>query len=218
MIDNIGEGKLLLYCCEVKIPKPSVALHGVRLMPEPQEGQQLQCTVDARFSSKQSVLQLTAFLMFFQVTCSEQKEFSYPSKNISLHFEVPVDYGVEIDVRGDANVDVRDLEGWLYEIITDQGSCDLKNLRGSRLSVETNGGDIKCESQLLFEFGILDAKKKGNISVKKLQGKKFCVDTEDGDIDIGATYLLRAELTSNKGHVRLGDIHGEFLLLLLSIQ
>ena len=79
--------------------------------------------------------------------------------------------------------------------------------------METNGGDIKCESQLLFEFGILDAKSKGNISVKKLQGKKFCADTEDGDIDIGATYLLRAELTSNRGHVRLGDIHGEFFKL-----
>lgn len=168
---------------------------------------------DVRFSRERCVLQLTiiivVLLVFFQVTCSEQQEFTYPPKNISLHFQVPIDFGVEIDVRGDANVDVRDLEGQLYEIITDQGSCELKNLRGSRLNVETNGGDIKCESQLLFEFGILDAKSKGNISAKKLQGKKFCTDTEDGDIDIGATYLLRAEMTSNRGHVRLGDTHGE---------
>ena len=126
-----------------------------------------------------------------------------------MHLHVPVDYGVEIEVTGDANVDVSDLEGRLYEIITDQGSCRLKNLKGSRLCVETNGGDITCDSQLLFEFGILDAKKQGRVSVKKLQGKKFCVDAEDGDIDVEATYLLRAELTSKGGDVKLGDIHGE---------
>lgn len=145
---------------------------------------------------------------YVQVTCSEQQKFKYPSKDVSLHFHVPVDYGVEIEVRGDANVDVRNLEGQLYEIVTGQGSCELKNLRGSRLSVETNGGNIKCDSQLLFEFGILNAKNKGKISVKKLQGKKFCVDVEDGDISVEAVYLLRVELTSKGGHVRLGDIHG----------
>jgi len=145
---------------------------------------------------------------YMQVTCSEQRKFKYPPKDISIHFHVPVDYGVEIEVTGDASVDVKDLEGRLYEITTDQGTCHLKNLRGSRLSVETNGGDINCESQLLFEFGILDTKKKGNISVKKLQGMKFCLDAEDGDIDVQATYLLRAELTSKGGHVKLGDIHG----------
>ena len=149
------------------------------------------------------------FFMFLQVTCLEQRKFNYPPKNISMHFHVPVDYGVEIEVTGDADVDVQNLEGHLYEVITDQGSCHLKNLKGSRLSVETNGGNITCDSQLLFEFGILDTKKQGSISVKKLQGKKFCVDTEDGDIDVKATYLLRAELTSKGGDVRLGDVHGK---------
>lgn len=126
-----------------------------------------------------------------------------------MHFHVPVDYGVEIEVTGDADVDVQNLEGHLYEVITEQGSCHLKNLKGSRLNVETNGGNITCDSQLLFEFGILDTKRQGSISVKKLQGKKFCADTEDGDIDVKATYLLRAELTSKGGDVRLGDVHGK---------
>lgn len=126
-----------------------------------------------------------------------------------MHFHVPVDYGVEIEVTGDADVDVQNLEGHLYEVITEQGSCHLKNLKGSHLSVETNGGNITCDSQLLFEFGILDTKRQGSISVKKLQGKKFCADTEDGDIDVKATYLLRAELTSKGGDVRLGDVHGK---------
>ena len=127
-----------------------------------------------------------------------------------MHFHVPVDYGVEVEVTGDANVDVSNLEGQLYEVITEQGSCHLKNLKGSRLSVETNGGDITCDSQLLFEFGILDTKKQGSIFVKKLQGKKFCLDAEDGDIDVKATYLLRAELKCKGGNVSLGYIHGEY--------
>ena len=88
----------------------------------------------------------------------------------------------------------------------------MKNLRGSRLSVETNGGDIKCDSHLLYEFGIFDSKKKGKISVKKLQGMKFCLDAEDGDIGVEATNLLGAELTSKGGRVKLGDI-GEFWFL-----
>ena len=100
----------------------------------------------------------------------------------------------------------------MHEIITDKGSCHLTNLRGSRLNVETLGGDITCDSQLLSEFGILDTKGKGKISVKKLQGRKFCVDTQNGSIDVGALYLLRAELTSRGGQVNLGDIHGEYVM------
>lgn len=88
----------------------------------------------------------------------------------------------------------------------------MKNLKGSCLEVTTNGGGIECESQLLFEYGNLDTKKKGKIAVKKLQGKEYCVETEHGDIDVGATYVLKAELTSDSGHVKLGDIHGEYTL------
>ena len=86
----------------------------------------------------------------------------------------------------------------------------MKNLRGSQLAVKTNGGSIECESQLLFESGNLDTKRKGKISVKKLQGKEFCVETENGSIDVGASYVLKAELSSESGHVTLGDIHGEY--------
>ena len=75
--------------------------------------------------------------------------------------------------------------------------------------VKTNGGSIHCESQLLFEFGNLGTKRKGKISVKKLQGKEFCVETENGTIDVGASYVLKAQLSSESGHIKLGDIHGE---------
>lgn len=145
---------------------------------------------------------------YVQVTCSEQREFQYPSKDVSLHFQVPANYGVYIKVREDANVDIRNLEGGPFEIIMDRGTCFMKNLRGSQLGVKTNGGSIECESQLLFEFGNLDAKRKGKISVKKLQGKEFCVVTEDGTIDVGASYALKAQLSSESGHIKLGDIHG----------
>ena len=91
----------------------------------------------------------------------------------------------------------------------------MKNLRGSRLGVKTNGGSIECESQLLFEFGNLDTKKKGKISVKKLQGKEFCVETENGAIDVGASYVLKAQLSTESGHIKLGDIHGEYTMHLL---
>ena len=144
-----------------------------------------------------------------QVTCSEQQEFQYPAKNVTLHFQIPSNYGVDIKVRDAANVEVRNLEGGPFRITTDHGTCDVKNLKGSRLEVTTNGGGIECESQLLFECCNLDTKNKGKISVKKLQGNEFCLETEHGDIDVGATYVLKAELTSESGHVKLGDIHGE---------
>lgn len=148
------------------------------------------------------------------MTCSEEQDFQFPSKDISLHFQVPANYGVDIEVSDDANVEVRDLEGGPIEITTDQGTCRMKNLKGSRMEVKTNGGDIECESQLLFEFGVLDTKNKGKIYVKKLQGNEFCVETERGDIDVRATYVLRAEFTSNSGLVKLGNIHGEYTMCL----
>lgn len=91
----------------------------------------------------------------------------------------------------------------------------MKNLRGSQLGVKTNGGSIECESQLLFESGNLDTKRKGKISVKKLQGKEFCVETENGTIDVGASYVLKAQLSSESGHIKLGNIHGEYTMQLL---
>lgn len=127
-----------------------------------------------------------------------------------MHFQIPVNYGVDIEVRDTANVEVRDLEGGPFQITTDQGTCCMKSLKGSHLEVVTNGGDIDCESQLLFDCGNLDTKRKGNISVKKLQGNEFCVETQQGDINVGATYVLKAGLTSESGHVKLGDIHGEY--------
>lgn len=129
-----------------------------------------------------------------------------------MQFLVPANYGVDIRVRDDANLDIGDLEGGPFEIIMEQGACRMKNLRGSHLGVKTNGGSIECESQLLFEFGNLGTKKKGKISVKKLQGKEFCVETENGDIDVGASYILKAELSSESGHIKLGDIHGEYTM------
>ena len=132
-----------------------------------------------------------------------------------MHFQVPSNFGVNIKVRDNANVDIRDLEGGPFEIIMDQGTCHMKNLRGSRLGVNTNGGTIECESQLLFEFGNLDTKKKGKISVKKLQGKEFCVETENGDIDVGASYVLKAQMSSESGHITLGDIHGKNTMYLV---
>ncbi|XP_020601270.1 protein FAM185A-like [Orbicella faveolata] len=146
---------------------------------------------------------------YLKVTCSDQREFQYPSKDVSLHFQVPANYGADIKVRDDANVDIRNLEGGPFDIIMDQGTCRVKNLRGSHLRVKTNGGSIECESQLLFELGNLDTKKKGKISVKKLQGKEFCLETENGAIDVGASYVLKAQLSSESGHINLGDIHGE---------
>lgn len=145
---------------------------------------------------------------YVQVTCSEQREFQYPSKDVSLHFQVPANYGVDIKLQKDANVDIRNLEGGPFGIVTDQGTCHMKNLRGSQLGVKTNGGSIECESQLLFESGNLDTKRKGKISVKKLQGKEFCVETENGTIDVGASYVLKAQLSSESGHIKLGNIHG----------
>ena len=150
-----------------------------------------------------------------QVTCSEQREFQYPSKDVGLHFQVPANYGVDIKVRDDASVDIRNLEGGPFDIFMDQGTCRMKNLRGSCLIVKTNGGSIECESQLLFEFGNLDTKKKGKISVTKLQGKEFCLETDNGAIDVGALYVLKAQLSSESGHIKLGDIHGEYTTLLL---
>ena len=94
----------------------------------------------------------------------------------------------------------------------------MKNLKGSRLGVNINGGTIECESQLLFEFGNLNTKKKGKISVKKLQGKEFCVKTEYGDIDVGASYVLKAQMSSGSGHIKLGDIHGEYTMYLVGIS
>lgn len=163
------------------------------------------------FTSKSPIE--TCFLS--QVTCSDQREFQYPSKDVSLHFQVPANYGADIKVRDDANVDIRNLEGGPFDIIMDQGTCRVKNLRGSHLRVKTNGGSIECESQLLFEFGNLDTKKKGKISVKKLQGKEFCLETENGAIDVGASYVLKAQLSSESGHINLGDIHGEYTMHLL---
>ncbi|KAL9978602.1 hypothetical protein ACROYT_G016138 [Oculina patagonica] len=145
---------------------------------------------------------------FLEVTCSEQRELQYPSRDVTLHFQIPANYSVDINVRDNANAEVRDLEGGPFEITTDQGTCHMKNLKGSRLEVMTNGGGIECNSQLLFEYGNLDTKKKGKIAVKKLQGNQFYVVTEHGDIDVGATYVLKAGLTSDSGHVKLGDIHG----------
>ena len=113
-------------------------------------------------------------------------------------------------MREDANVDIRDLEGGPFEITMDQGLCHMKNLRGSQLGVKTNGGSIECESQLLFELGNLDTKRKGKISVKKLQGKEFYMETENGTIDVGASYVVKAQLSSESGHIKLGDIHGEY--------
>ena len=46
--------------------------------------------------------------------------------------------------------------------------------------------------------------------MKKLQGKEFCVETENGTIDVGASYVLKAQLSSESGHIKLGDIHGEY--------
>ncbi len=135
-----------------------------------------------------------------------------------MHFQIPANYSVDINVRDNANAEVRDLEGGPFEITTDQGTCCMKNLKGSRLEVMTNGGSIECDSQLLFEYGNLDTKKKGKIAVKKLQGKEFCVGTEHGDIDVGATYVLKAGLTSDSGHVKLGDIHGEYTVLQHVVQ
>ena len=139
----------------------------------------------------------------------------FPLKDISLHFHIPVYYGAEIEVEGEASVNVSGLEGQLFEVMAEKGFCELKNLKGSRLSVETEGGDITCDSQLLFEFGTLTTKDKGRISVKKLQGKKFCLQSENGDIDVGATYLIRAEVASKQGQVRLGDIHGKLVLIVV---
>lgn len=144
---------------------------------------------------------------FVEVSCSRPQKFQYPSEDISLHFQVPVHYSVEIEAKDEANVCVSGLEGKQYEIITDQGSCELKNLKGSRLIAETEGGDLKSDS-LLFWSGILGTKQEGRILVKKLQGTKFCLYSEDGDIDVGAMYLVRAELASKGGQVKLGDIHG----------
>ena len=127
-----------------------------------------------------------------------------------MHFQVPANYSVDIKLQKDANVDIRNLEGGPFEIIMDQGTCHMKNLRGTQLGVKTNGGSIECESQLLFEFGNLDTRGKGKISVKKLQGKEFCLETENGTIDVGASYALRAQLSSESGHIKLGDIHGEY--------
>lgn len=118
-------------------------------------------------------------------------------------------------MRDDANVDIRNLEGGPFDIIVDQGTCHMKNLRGSHLRVKTNGGRIECESQLLFEFGNLDTKKKGKISVKKLQGKEFCLKTDNGAIYVGASYVLKAQLSTESGNIKLGDIHGEYTMLLL---
>ncbi|XP_067052659.1 protein FAM185A-like [Acropora muricata] len=145
---------------------------------------------------------------FVEVSCSRSQKLPFPLKDISLHFHIPVYYGAEIEVEGEASVNVSGLEGQLFEVMAEKGFCELKNLKGSRLSVETEGGDITCDSQLLFEFGTLTTKDKGRISVKKLQGKKFCLQSENGDIDVGATYLIRAEVASKQGQVRLGDIHG----------
>ena len=93
----------------------------------------------------------------------------------------------------------------------------MKNLRGSQLGVKTNGGSIECESQLLFELGNLDTKRKGKISVKKLQGKEFYMETENGTIDVGASYVVKAQLSSESGHIKLGDIHGEYKMHWLGI-
>lgn len=149
------------------------------------------------------------------MSCSRPQKLQFPLKDISLHFHIPVYYGAEIEVEGEASVNVSSLEGQLFEVMAEKGFCELKNLKGSRLSVETEGGDITCDSQLLFEFGTLTTKDKGRISVKKLQGKKFCLQSENGDIDVGATYLLRAELASKEGQVRLGDIHGKLVLVVV---
>lgn len=132
-----------------------------------------------------------------------------------MHFQVPANYGVDIKLQKDANVDIRNLEGGPFGIVTDQGTCHMKNLRGSQLGVKTNGGSIECESQLLFESGNLDTKRKGKISVKKLQGKEFCVETENGTIDVGASYVLKAQLSSESGHIKFGNIHGEYTMQLL---
>ena len=127
-----------------------------------------------------------------------------------MHFQVPASCGADINVTGDANVDVKDLEGGPFEIVTDQGRCHVKNLKGSSMKAKTSGGNIICQSQLLFELGFLDTKRKGNIFVKKLQGKEFYLATEHGDVEVGATYALKAALTSKHGCIKLGDIHGEY--------
>lgn len=146
-----------------------------------------------------------------KVTCSEQQQYQYPTKNITLHFQVPAACGVDINVRGDASIDIKDLEDGPFEMVTNQGACCLKNLKGSSLRASSNYGDIICQSQLLFEHGFLETKKKGKISVKKLQGKEFNLKTEHGDVDVGATYLLKAKFASKSGCIKLGDVHGEFL-------
>lgn len=146
---------------------------------------------------------------YLKVTCTEQQQFQYPSRNIAVHFQVPATCGVDVKVRGDACIEVKDLEGGPFEMVTNQGTCHLKNLKGSSLKATSNNGDIMCQSQLLFEHGVLETKRKGKISVKKLQGKEFYLKTEHGDVDVGATYLLKAKLASEGGCIKLGDVHGK---------
>lgn len=145
---------------------------------------------------------------YLEVTCTEQQQFQYPSRNITVHFQVPATCGVDVKVRGDASIEVKDLEGGPFQMVANQGTCYLKNLKGSSLKALSSNGGIICQSQLLFEHGFLETKKKGNISVKKLQGKEFYLKTEHGDVNVGATYLLKAKLASESGCINLGDVHG----------
>ncbi|XP_040827154.1 protein FAM185A [Ochotona curzoniae] len=126
----------------------------------------------------------------------------------AVEVTAPVRFDLDIKSSGAGCVKVQNLECDRCQIETAQGTSILQSVKGQKLRVQTNGGNVICLGTV---YGNIDihASDKSAVTADKLQGSSVNVTTEDGSLEARYLYTESSLLSSAAGAISLGSVHGD---------
>eukprot|EP00795_Rhopilema_esculentum_P012721 gene12721-3442_t len=131
------------------------------------------------------------------------KKYKEELKNCTaLVVEVPYEYQIVAQVKGEANIYMKDFENEYTSGYADLGNIELSKIKTVYAEC-FSGGDIVCRDSIHGSghfWTMLD----GGIYMKKLQGINFALNSMNGDIKTETVYCDDVVYTNEQGDVITG--------------
>ncbi|XP_054632477.1 protein FAM185A [Dunckerocampus dactyliophorus] len=127
--------------------------------------------------------------------------------SLSVYISAPIKSNVVISTHGKGNIEVKNMECDICKVHTERGNCILHSVKGHQVEVRS-GGDVTGVGTI---HGNVDISASGGsvVHVKKLQGTTMKLSTELGDLKVKAIYAESSCISSCKGKMELGHLHGD---------
>lgn len=131
------------------------------------------------------------------------------SQNDLVSVEVPLVHNVEVSCEDDAELQVSDfMETDFCRLSSHSGNVTARRIKTKNLDVDTKSGDIVCTGPIQGNVSLRS--EAGNvIAEQRFVGPSLDVSTDTGDIRVAASYADQSKFTTNRGSIRLRNVHNE---------